>query len=162
MENKEQYQALWDKLLISGWRKNKHMLVIFAEFLAQANPSHLCEGEYANNIADVNTSLDWFATLGLRRCLDRNRAGYLVFGGYNRPAHAFVSDRCTLLNNCLWNDKNSEEEILASINSFRWVRKSPKAISKQARERKARFNEEDQTRSIKARSLTKTNWNTVS
>ena len=149
-------QEIWDRNLLRGWTNDIPIIGVAVRFLNEVKPELVTEkGQIINSIE----FRDFFIPLNLKRCLDRNSSGELVFKGYGQT-RPFISSRCERLNNCLWSEKYTEQELLNSIDAFRW-RRHGASISNAANRKSSRKKSALQTVYVKARGLSNTNWNTT-
>ena len=149
-------QEIWDRNLLRGWTNDIPIMCVAVLFLKDVKPELVNE---KGLIIDPVEFRDFFIPLNLKRCLDRNSSGDSIFKGYGQT-RPFISSRCERLNNCLWSGKYTEQELLDSIDAFRW-RKHGAAISKAVNRKNSRKKSALRTLNIKARGLSNTNWNTT-
>ena len=116
-------QQIWDKNLLHGWTLDAHIMRVVVAFLSEVKP------ELVNDSGRAEEFREFLISLNLKRCLDVQE-GKPVFIGYG-GARAFIANRCERLNNCLWSGKYTEQELLDSIDAFRW-RKHGAAIQAEA------------------------------
>jgi len=146
-------QQIWDKNLLHGWTLDAHIMRVVVAFLSEVKP------ELVNDSGRAEEFREFLISLNLKRCLDV-QAGKPVFIGFGE-ARAFIANRCERLNNCLWSGKYTEQELLDSIDAFRW-RKHGAAIQAEAvRRHKKRASTPVEIR-LQMRELSKKHdWKTV-
>ena len=105
-------QQIWDKNLLHGWTLDAHIMRVVVVFLSEVKP------ELVNDSGRAEEFREFLIPLDLKRCLDVQE-GKPVFIG-SGGARPFIANRCERLNNCLWSGKYTEQELLESIDAFRW------------------------------------------
>ena len=149
-----EHQALWDRLLIESWRHDAKLIHLVFNFLSGIGQADKCDLDYG----DIAKYLDG---LGLKRW--RYASGDIYF---ETRVRVIVGITCQRLQGCLMNPKVTDQQILDSIQAFKWRRQSESArrkyhASKSVERRRVRT-EERRTVTVKARELTKNHdWATV-
>ncbi len=109
-------------------------------------------------LGDFKRMLKYTQTLDLKRCpYIMDNAGYIR---WNMPVRAVVNVCSPVMSNCLWGEKITPEEVLESIDNFKWVpyRRSKKRAAYKQRASRAY----QATKRIGERELDKNHdWETV-
>lgn len=146
----EEYQCLWDKLLLEGWHKEWKVGGLIIEFYRKVH------GLTGNDEIDWEKMHEFVLSINLKRSYSEDER---VAG---QPVRAFINNRCERLGNCLWSKKHTDQELLNAIDNFKWNNKKiKKQASKRIVERKKRQRDRDKVRRIFVRELDKRNWNFV-
>lgn len=95
-------QAIWDRLLIDCWVRNRPVIVLVKLFLLEARG--LCFGR------KKPVNIDYFVGIGLLRAPSN--------GDFAKPARAFIFDHCEQMSRCLFDHEPTK--VLAAIDRFSW------------------------------------------
>ena len=146
-------QQIWDKNLLHGWTLDVHIMRVLSAFLSEVKPELLDDRGYATGFREFLISLN------LKRCLDEQngKADFIGHGG-TRP---FIANRCERLNNCLWSEKYTEQELLDSIDAFIWRKHGAAIQAEVVRRHRKKVSTPAEIR-LKMRELSKKHdWKTV-
>lgn len=153
------YQLIWDTQLVYGFRAGISMNNLVYRFLLECNYDLFKRFENAD--ADLNEVKDFITSLKLNRCMDRRKddelPSFIMLN--SAPVRAFVADRCGKLTSNLYSEKLKTEDILGAISRYKWTRS---ILTGADRERTKMIRDQDRTKFVSARNLSKKhNWSVV-
>lgn len=114
-------QHLWDSLLVDTFKFNKKMGWVVYKFMQSAKP------EFVRNNIISDEGWEWFNSLELKRCRDRDYNGVLRFYKHKQKTQDFIGSHCLLLMLALLDKKIDNAEILKNIKLYKWKRHNQKS-----------------------------------
>ena len=130
---KKQKQKIWDEILIDQWQKDGSMIIATTLFLRKVEPSLLNPDGFITD-GGITAVCEYMVSTGLHRCLDAN--GDSLYFNCRGPVRAFIAARCDKINNILWSEKYTSEQVLAALPQFKWRRQVKAVLKTIAEERK--------------------------
>ena len=110
-------QEYWDNLIVDYYRKAKpKMGTLVILFTKKYAPQFIVDKRVTAEGAD------WFNSLELRRCRDRQSSGQLEFCAWTIPLDTFIGMHSLTLLLALEDSKQEKNDILRNIRLYKWVR----------------------------------------
>ena len=118
-------QTLWDTTMLMNYGYRHKMGYVVWKFMKRLRPDLLDEN---NRITEEG--YDYFNSLELRRCRDRAWNGELRFQKYKQTVDDFIGSHSLPLLLALADHRLNNEEVLANIKLYKWVRHNQKTRAK--------------------------------
>tara|TARA_R110002153_G_scaffold77789_1_gene199499 strand:+ start:16 stop:513 length:498 start_codon:yes stop_codon:yes gene_type:complete len=118
-------QTLWDTTMIMNYGYRRKMGYVVWKFIAKQRPDLIGED---NRITEEG--YDYFDSLELRRCRDREWNGKLRFQKYKQTVDDFIGSHSLPLLLALADRKLDNMDVLANIRLYKWVRHNQKMRAK--------------------------------
>lgn len=109
--SKKQLQKIWDETLVTGWEREWQLMGVGFNFIRKVAPVLAL-------LQDFRRIKVYITSLGLKRCMERER-GELVFIGRGN-VRAFVDFHSRQLTNFLYSGNHAHADILKNIDCFKW------------------------------------------
>lgn len=129
---KKEKQKMWDEILIDQWQKDGSVISALTLFLRKVEPSLLSPSGFIMD-GGITAACEYMVSIELSRCLDAN--GKSLYFNCRGPVRAFIAARCDKINNILWSERYTSEEVLRVLPQFKW-RRMGKAVLKTIAESK--------------------------
>jgi hypothetical protein len=131
---KKEKQKIWDEILIDQWQKDGSMIIATTLFLRKVEPSLLNPDGFITD-GGLSAVCEYMTSTGLSRCFDLDgETGYFNCRG---PVRAFIAARCDKINNILWSEKYTSEQVLAALPQFKWRKQVRPLLQGAAQRRRA-------------------------
>lgn len=157
---KKEKQKIWDEILIDQWQKDGSVMSALTLFLREVEPSLVGPSGFINDETFL-PACEYMRSIELARCLDAN--GDSLYFNTRGPVRAFIAARCSQINNILWSEKYTSEEVLRVLPQFKWQRLGKAVLKTIAESKRAeKMMGKDSLVIIYTRARDKRrNWNTV-
>jgi len=118
--SKSEIQAVWDKCLVDGASHGVKMWRVIGDFMSNIG----CYHKDYNYHWFEDGGVHFLESLELRRCRDRDAGGDLRFRAWKDDALSFIGARCMPLQLAIVNSRVDNDEVLATLAAYKWVRRN--------------------------------------